>query len=213
MVDTILKLLNLQFIMRIREENKLTEAEILDIKTAQNVIREGGIIVYPTDTIWGIGCDPKNCKAVQKINALKKRENDKSFIVLVASERQLQHHVKTIPEVAYELMDAAISPTTIVFEEGQNVCPEVMAADQSLGVRFTNDAFCNKLLFNLKHGIVSTSANISNQVFDGNYQNIPDSILKNVDYVMLSKRNNNKKIKASTIIRLDNDGRIKIVRK
>lgn len=189
----------------------LSEIEKEDIQKAKSVIENGGVILYPTDTIWGLGCDPSNEKAVLKIFDLKNRAADQSLIVLVDSERKLQHYTSTIPEVSYDIIDYAERPTTIIYEKGKNVAKKVLASDGSIGIRMCDSGFINSFLKRLNTGLTSTSANISGQKFDGLFSSIPQSIIDQVDYVMSSGRNQ-KNTKPSAIIKINQNSEVKIIR-
>ncbi|MFT4601816.1 MAG: L-threonylcarbamoyladenylate synthase [Arenicella sp.] len=183
-----------------------------EIDKAAEVIQNGGVILYPTDTIWGLGCDPKNEKAVQKIFDIKKRSDNKSMIVLVNSEQLLGRYVKEVPEVCFDLIDCATRPLTIVYPKGQYVSDKLKGEDDSLGIRITNDEFCKKLIQKLKSGIVSTSANVSGESNPENFDSVNQTIKDQVDYVVdlpqLSKDNS-----PSQIIKISAKGEIEIIRK
>ena len=183
-----------------------------EIEKAFEIIKGGGIILYPTDTIWGIGCDPKDEKALERINQLKNRTKDKNFIVLVESERLLSRYAKVIPEVCYDLMDYTDKALTIIYPKGQFVAPQVLAEDGSIGVRLVKDEFCTKLIQKLKSGIISTSANLSGDKSPVNFKEISDTIKNGVDYIVnlpLSKKN----VSPSQIIKISEKSEVTILRK
>ncbi len=182
---------------------------------AFEVIKNGGIILYPTDTVWGIGCDPKNEEALNKINELKQRPKDKNFIVLVESERLLSRYAKIIPDVCYDLIDYADKPLTIIYPKGQFVAKKVLGDDGSIGIRLVKDEFCSKLIQKLKSGITSTSANISGQPTPLKFSEISEDIKNGVDYIVsLPESGNDKKIKSpSQIIKISEKSEITILRK
>jgi len=182
-----------------------------EIQKAFEVIKEGGIILYPTDTIWGIGCDPKNEVALEKINQLKKR-NDKNFIILVESERLLNRYAKVIPEVCYDLIDFAEKPLTIIYPKGQFVAKQVLADDGSIGVRVVKDKFCSTLIQKLKSGIISTSANVSGEKSPLKFEDISDTIKNGVDYIV-NLPLANKTPQPSQIIKIGEDSQVTIIRK
>lgn len=184
------------------------------IDQAYKVIKEGGIILYPTDTIWGLGCDPNNSEAVAKINRLKNRSEDKFFIVLVNSERTLNRHVKIIPEVCYDLIDYANKPLTIIYPKGQQVVSQVLGKDGSIAVRMINAStpFCNQLIQKLGHGITSTSANVSNEPYPKNFSSIDQKIIKGVDFIV-DQKYEQESIPPSQIIKIGEKGEINILRK
>ena len=183
-----------------------------DIRIAVDVLRKGGIILYPTDTIWGIGCDATNEEAVKKIYELKKRADSKSMLVLVDSEAALERTVNDIPEVAWDLIDSAVTPLTIIYDNPMNVAPSLPAEDGSLGVRITKERFSSELCRRLRRPIVSTSANISGVKSKGRFCDIPEEIIEGVDYVVAYGRENNREISPSNIIKLSKGGVIQIIR-
>ncbi len=182
------------------------------IEQAEKVIKEGGVILYPTDTVWGLGCDPNNEEAIQKINKIKQREETKSFILLVNSERLLNQYTKIIPEVCYDLIDFANLPLTIIYPIGKSVSKQILGPDGSVAIRVIKHDFCNGLINKPKHGIVSTSANISNQPFPQNFNEISKAILEKVDFVVDS-RFETKNVKPSQIIKIGEKGEVSIIRK
>lgn len=183
-----------------------------EVDKAAKVISEGGVILYPTDTIWGLGCDPTNDEAIEKICAIKKRDESKSFIVLVNSEFLLNKYVHTIPEICYDLMDMAENPLTIIYPKGVSVSKKILADDGSIAIRKTSHDFCNALMQRTKSGIVSTSANISGQPFPKQFQDIDPQILKEVDYVVNLHRDQ-KAGTPSQILKIGLKGELKIIRK
>lgn len=183
-----------------------------EVNKAAQVIKDGGVILYPTDTIWGLGCDPSNEEAVARIMKIKQRAPHKSFILLVDSEPRLKRYAKVIPDVCYDLMDYANRPITIVYPEGQHVSKTVLAEDGSIAIRLTNDPFCVALMRATKCGLVSTSANISNQNYTGNLNEMPSEIKNGVDYVVqLPLKNPN--ASPSQIIKIGRDSEVTIIRK
>ncbi|MDA7804145.1 L-threonylcarbamoyladenylate synthase [Crocinitomix sp.] len=183
-----------------------------EIEKAKLAIVNGGIILYPTDTIWGLGCDPSNEEAVDKLIRLKQRSPGKSLILLVHNEALLQRYVKNIPEVCYDLLDYSDKPLTIIYPKGQYASKKVMGTDGSFAIRVTKDPFCIALIQQLKHGLVSTSANISEQAYSNDIRNLPSSIRDNVDYIVnLPLKNQN--AAPSQIIKIGADSEITIIRK
>lgn len=181
------------------------------LNKAKEILESGGVILYPTDTIWGIGCDATNEEAVSRVYAIKKRIDSKSLICLVANIPMLERHFDHIPEAAYDIIDLSDKPTTLVLDHPKNVAKNVVASDNSLGVRVAKDTFCRYLIQNFKKPIVSTSANISGEASPKNFKEISEDILKAVDYIVpLEPEFNNNK--PSTIIRLKNNGEVKIIR-
>jgi L-threonylcarbamoyladenylate synthase len=183
-----------------------------EVHKAFEIIQAGGIILYPTDTIWGIGCDATNPEAVQKVYDLKQRVEAKSLIVLVNGDKMLYNLFKEIPEVAFQIWDLSERPTTLVLDNPRNIAAGCIAADKSLGVRIVKEAFCFKLLERLKKPIVSTSANISGQPTAMNFKEISPEIIKGVDYVVNLDFEKVCK-KSSSIIKLTADSQVKIIRK
>ena len=183
-----------------------------EIEKAANVIRQGGIILYPTDTIWGLGCDPKNEAAVEKIIELKKRDENKSLIVLVNGEPLLNQYVSIIPEICYDLIDLAEGPLTIVYPKGRGVSKHILAEDGSIAVRITNHDFCFKLMQKLRSGLVSTSANFSGEPSPKKFSDISPDIINAVDYVV-NLYHDQPAGKPSQIVKVGAKGEIKIIRK
>lgn len=183
-----------------------------EIQKAYDVIKDGGIILYPTDTVWGIGCDATNPEAVAKIFALKRRAETQSMIVLVNGEKMIYNVFKEIPEAAWQIIDLSEKPTTIILDNPRNVAPNLISADKSLGMRIVKEPFCFKLMEKMKKPLVSTSANISGEPTPLSFKEISQEIIKGVDYVVNLHR---EKVggKPSAIIKLTNDSQVKILRK
>lgn len=183
-----------------------------EVHQAFEVIKNGGIILYPTDTVWGIGCDATNEEAVQKIYALKKRAETKSMIVLVNNDRLLYNVFKDIPNVAFDILDCAEKPTTLVLDAPRNVAKNLIAEDNSLGIRIVNTPFIFKLVERMKRPLVSTSANISGEPTPTKFAEISKEIIDGVDYIVNLDQEKICK-KSSTVIKLTNDSQVKILRK
>jgi len=183
-----------------------------EVHNAYEVIKNGGIILYPTDTVWGIGCDATNEEAVKKIFALKQRAESKSMIVLVNGERMMHQVFNEIPEVAWQILDYAEKPTTLILDKPKNVAKNLIAEDNSLAVRMVKEPFCYKLMERMKKPLVSTSANISGMFTPKSFKEISPEIIKGVDYVVNLHHD---KIcdKPSTIIKLTLDSQVKVIRK
>ncbi|OEJ98843.1 threonylcarbamoyl-AMP synthase [Flavivirga aquatica] len=179
-------------------------------KTIQ-VLKQGGIILYPTDTVWGIGCDANNAGAVKKIYELKQREDSKALICLVADDRMLKKHVKNIPDAALSIIDIADKPTTIIYDEAQNLASNLIAPDGTIAIRIPDDDFCYQLSRKFNGAIVSTSANISGFPTPKSFKEISKAILKGVDYVVNLHQEKNCS-KPSSIIKLSNNGIVKVIR-
>ncbi|WP_100616105.1 L-threonylcarbamoyladenylate synthase [Confluentibacter citreus] len=182
-----------------------------EINSALQILKQGGLILYPTDTVWGIGCDATNPEAVEKVFKLKQREDSKALICLVADDRMLNKYVKKVPEVAFNILDVADNPITIIYDDAQNLAENLIAEDKTIAIRIPNNDFCFQLLRRFNAAIVSTSANISGQPTPKSFKEIAPEVLKGVDYVVNLHR---EKIcnKPSSIIKLGNDGVVKIIR-
>lgn len=184
-----------------------------EIKKAVEVLRKGGTILYPTDTIWGIGCDATNTEAVKKIFDIKQRDESKSLIILVCNESMLLKYVRDVPEVAWELIEVSDKPLTIIFDKTHGIAHNVLAQDGSLAVRICKDDFCNRLIYKFGKPIISTSANLSGEKTPSNFHEINDNIVSNVDYAVSYRQEEYGLSTPSTIIKLSNSGEIKIIRK
>ncbi len=184
-----------------------------DINSALETLRSGGLILYPTDTIWGIGCDANNPDAVEKIFALKGRDKGKSMIILLGNDNQLSSYVREVPEVAYELIEATDKPLTIIYSNAKNLAENVVADDGSIGIRIVNHPFCEQLLQRFRKPIVSTSANISGDPSARNFSEISEEIINGVDYVVKFGQQELANGTASTIMKLDPSGKFEFIRK
>lgn len=183
-----------------------------DLKEAVRVLKEGGIILYPTDTVWGIGCDARNEKAVEKIFQLKQRADSKSMLVLVGSEGMLQRTVKHVPEIAWQLIDVAVNPMTIIYDNPVGVADNLKAEDGSLGIRITSERFSRMLCERLKGPIVSTSANISGKPTPLTFSEISSDIKNGVDYVCRFRQKEKATSRPSNIIKITRDNIVKVIR-
>ncbi len=184
-----------------------------DIRNAIEIMRKGGVILYPTDTIWGIGCDATNPDAVEKVYKIKKRDDAKALICLVDSDARLQKYIRNVPNVAWDILELATNPTTIILDDAVNIADNLIADDGSVGMRITNEAFSKELCYRFQKPLVSTSANISGEEAAQNYCDISDEIINAVDYVCHSRRQEHKPHKPSSIIRLRKDGEVTVIRK
>lgn len=184
-----------------------------DIRNAVETMRKGGVILYPTDTVWGIGCDATNAQAVAKVYEIKRRTDSKAMICLVDSDARVQRYVRNVPNVAWELFDCADKPTTIVLDGAVNLAPNLIAEDGSIAIRITKEDFSKQLCYRFQKPIVSTSANISGEPAAQNFKDISKEIIDAVDYVCWSRRQEHKPHKPSSIIRLREDGQVEIIRK
>lgn len=185
---------------------------IEDLKEAVKYLKNGGIILYPTDTVWGLGCDARNSEAVKKIYALKERSEAKSMLVLVNNEAALERLVEDIPEVAWQLLDTAVNPLTIIYDNAKNVAKELIAEDGSLGIRLTKESFSSELCKRLGGPLVSTSANKSGEKSPSCFNEITEDIKQSVDYIVKYRQQEKKQTQPSNIIKLDKNSRIKIIR-
>ncbi|MFS4456243.1 L-threonylcarbamoyladenylate synthase [Maribacter sp. 2304DJ31-5] len=182
-----------------------------EINKAIDILEKGGLILYPTDTVWGIGCDATNEEAVKNVYALKQRKDSKALICLVANDAMLERHIEKVPDMAYDIMDLSTKPTTIIYDAPRNVAKNLVAPDNTLAIRVASDKFCTYLINKFKKPIVSTSANISGRPTPKSFKEIDTAILTGVDYVVnlhQDKKNEN----TSAIIKLGNDGVVRIIR-
>lgn len=184
-----------------------------EINKALEVLKNGGVILYPTDTVWGLGCDATNEEAVAKVNAIKGRAEDKSLIILLENDNKLQSYVTEIPDVAYELIEYAENPLTIVFSGAKNLAKGVINSDGSVGIRVVKHDFCEQLIQRFRKPIVSTSANISGQPTPKLFDEISDEIKDAVDYIVDFEQENRTAKKPSTIIKLGPSGQFEFIRK
>lgn len=183
-----------------------------DLKQALDVLHQGGVILYPTDTIWGLGCDATNAKAVEKVFKLKNRPDAKSMILLLDNEVKLPYYVKDVPDIAWDLISMANKPLTIVYDDGRGVAERLIAPDGSIGIRITQEMFSKQLCNRFRKAIVSTSANVSGKESPSHFAQIDDYIKKNVDYVVKYRQDESREVSASSIIKLKKSGEIKIIR-
>ena len=183
-----------------------------DIKNACEVMQAGGIILYPTDTIWGIGCDATNEKAVKKVYEIKKRTDSKALIVLVGNPQKVDFDVRDVPEIAWDLIELTNKPLTVVYSNARNVATNLLAEDGSVGIRVTHEEFSKKLCDRFKKAIVSTSANVSGMPTPMNFSEIPDIIKNAVDYIVKYRQEDVSRSTPSSVIKLDTGGIIKILR-
>lgn len=184
-----------------------------DIKKALEVLKNGGIILYPTDTIWGIGCDATNENAVQRIYQIKKRADSKSMLVLMENPALLDRYVDEVPEIAWDLIDVSTTPLTVIYPGAKNLAKNLVADDGSIGIRFTKEAFTTQLLQRFRRPLVSTSANISGEKSPAVFAEISDEIKNQVDYIVEYRQNDNTPAQPSSIIKLGTGGQIEIIRK
>lgn len=183
-----------------------------DIKNALKTLKAGGIILYPTDTIWGLGCDATNEAAVKKIFELKHRSDAKSMLVLTDSIFKVERVVDEVPEVAYSLVECADKPLTIIYDGAKNLAPNLIAEDGSVGIRITNEAFSKKLCEEFRIPIVSTSANISGEPSPHNFSEVSEAIKAGVDYIVSYRQDEKTSSTPSSIIKLGKGGVVTIIR-
>ena len=191
----------------------MTQKDIAeDIRQAVQVLRQGGLILYPTDTIWGIGCDATNEDAVRRVFRLKNRDDSKALICLVDSANRMQMYSRGIPDVAWDLVEYSEKPLTLILDGAVNLAPSLVAADGSVGIRVTSENISKELCFRFQKAIVSTSANISGRPSPARFMDIEPEVIKGVDYVMRSRQNDTKPSSPSRIVRLRADGEISFIR-
>jgi L-threonylcarbamoyladenylate synthase len=184
-----------------------------DIKQAIETLRKGGIILYPTDTIWGLGCDATNEEAVRKIYKLKHREDSKSMLCLTDNPNRIQAYINEMPSIAWDLIELSEKPLTIIYPEAKNLAANLIAEDKSIGIRVTTEEFSKRLCEQFRKPIVSTSANISGEASPTNYSEISEEIKTAVDYIVKHRQNDTAKSSPSSIIKLDKNNIITIIRK
>ena len=194
------------------EIQHLKSQQEADIVQCLKVLSDGGLILYPTDTVWGIGCDATNAEAVKRVYQLKQREDSKALIVLIDSSDHLDHYVVDVPMIARELIDVAVKPLTIIYEGAYNLAPNVLGEEDSVGIRIPNDEFCHRLCERFGKPIVSTSANVSGEPTAKTFDDISPAIVQGVDYAVEYRRSDKTPHQPSNIILLSRDGTFKIIR-
>ena len=191
----------------------MTQKDIAeDIRQAVQVLRQGGLILYPPDTIWGIGCDATNEDAVRRVFRLKNRDDSKALICLVDSANRMQMYSRGIPDVAWDLVEYSEKPLTLILDGAVNLAPSLVAADGSVGIRVTSENISKELCFRFQKAIVSASANISGRPSPARFMDIEPEVINGVDYVMRSRQNDTKPSSPSRIVRLRADGEISFIR-
>lgn len=183
-----------------------------DISKSLEILKKGGVILYPTDTVWGLGCDATNPEAVARIYQIKKREDYKSMLVLIDHTGRLNSYVKVVPEIAWELFDATVSPITIIYPGAKNLAKNLIAEDGSIGIRISDDEFCQELIKRYGKPIVSTSANVSGEKTPSIFSEISEEILNSADYIVEWRQDDYTKRPPSSIIKLGEGGLFKIIR-
>ena len=183
-----------------------------DLKKACDVLRKGGLILYPTDTIWGIGCDATNEEAVQRVYTLKQRADNKAMLLLLGNEARLESYVQEVPEIAWSLIEVADLPLTLIYPGARNLAPNLIAEDGSVGIRITREEFSRRLCEQFRRPVVSTSANISGQPAPHTFQEIAEEIKQGVDYIVQYRQDDLTAAQPSSIIKLGAGGLFQIIR-
>lgn len=183
-----------------------------DVREAVRIMKQGGVILYPTDTIWGLGCDARNPEAVQRIYDIKQRVDSKALICLVDNEARLEQHVEHVPDIAWQLIDCADSPLTVIYDHGRGLAPNLLADDGSVGLRLTRELFSMLLCQHMGGAVVSTSANISGQPAPKTFRDIAPAIKDAVDYVCRSRRGEHTPAAPSHIVKLTDSGVVTVIR-
>lgn len=184
-----------------------------DLRECLKVLKEGGVILYPTDTVWGLGCDPASPGAVKKIFGIKSRSHDKSLIILVNGIQMLERYVSEVPEIVYQLTEVSDDPLTIIYPRGKNLAGGVCADDGTVAIRICNDDFCNELITRFRKPVVSTSANPSGKPAPANFSEIERSVIDAADYTVKYRRDDKKRYSASPVIKVERNGVFSIIRK
>ena len=183
-----------------------------DLKNACDVLRKGGLILYPTDTIWGIGCDATNEEAVQRVYTLKQRADNKAMLLLLGNEARLESYVQEVPEIAWSLIEVADRPLTLIYPGASNLAPNLIADDGSVGIRITREECSRRLCEQFRRPVVSTSANISGQPAPHTFQEIAEEIKQGVDYIVQYRQDDLTAAQPSSIIKLGAGGLFQIIR-
>lgn len=183
-----------------------------DLKKACEVMAAGGIILYPTDTIWGIGCDATNEKAVQRVYELKRRADNKAMLVLMDSEAKLDRYVSDVPDIAWDLISVSDKPLTIIYSNAKNLATNLLGTDGSVGIRITNEEFSKKLCERFRKPLVSTSANVSGEPSPANFSEVSEVIKEGVDYIVNYRQDDMSKAAPSSIIKLGAGGLVQVIR-
>jgi len=198
------------------QERQAFRSRMVDIDKitaeALKVLREGGIILYPTDTVWGIGCDATNDDAVRKVFEIKRRSGAKSLVLLASDMDMVAKHVRQIPSIAVDLVEVNDAPMTIIYPQGQYLAPSVIAEDGSVGIRIPMNEFCRNLVYKLRKPLVSTSANISGEPTPECFAEISQEIISAVDYVIAPELEKGSSGRASQIIKVGLGGEVEIIR-
>lgn len=183
-----------------------------EIKRACDVLHKGGVILYPTDTIWGIGCDATNEEAVRRVYEIKRRADSKAMLVLVDNDVKVQSYIHEVPDVAWDLIELSEKPLTIIYDGARNLAQNLVAEDGSVGMRVTREEFSKQLCFRFRKPIVSTSANISGSPSPNSFAEISEEIKQAVDYIVTVRQNEPPCTAPSSIIKLGVGGQVKVIR-
>ncbi|MGC4036902.1 MAG: L-threonylcarbamoyladenylate synthase [Chitinophagaceae bacterium] len=190
----------------------MNNAYIKDAEESLNVLQSGGMILYPTDTIWGIGCDATNEQAVEKIFALKKRPEEKSMIILVADEKDILQYTASPDLRVFDYLKSAVKPTTVIYSDAIGIASNIISKDGSVGMRICKDEFCRYLIKRFRKPIVSTSANISGEPSPQVFNTISDEIKNGVDYIVNYRRDDQSPATPSSVVKWNNDGSVTVLR-
>ena len=185
---------------------------VREVQAAEEELLMGNVILYPTDTVWGIGCDAQEAKAVQKVFKIKERDPSKSMIILVADVEMVKHYVKEVPDAFEKLLEEQDRPTTYIFEGAQNLPKEVVAPDGTIAIRVVKDDFCHKLIRQLDRPLVSTSANLSGGKSPSKFAEIDEELKKRVDYVVRWRQDEDMEAKPSRIVKINANGKTETIR-
>jgi L-threonylcarbamoyladenylate synthase len=185
---------------------------IKDLKAAVEILHRGGLVLYPTDTIWGIGCDATNEEAVARIYSIKKREDEKSLLILLDDAEKLTEYVTEVPEIAWNLIDLSDKPLTIIYSGARNLARNLIARDGTIGIRIVKDDFCRQMISRFGKPVVSTSANVSGMPWPPYFQKIDRTIIKSMDYIVTYRQNEKLRGKPSGIIKVGKNGEIRVIR-
>ncbi len=183
-----------------------------DIKKACEAMRAGGLILYPTDTIWGIGCDATNEEAVRKVYDLKKRADNKAMLVLIDNPAKLQTYVEDVPDIAWDLIEASDNPLTLIYDKGKNLAANLLGENGSIGIRVSHEQFSRDLCYRYQKPLVSTSANVSGEPSPANFSEISEAIKDGVDYIVQYRQEDTAKAAPSSIIKIGKGGLFQIIR-
>jgi L-threonylcarbamoyladenylate synthase len=189
--------------------DKLLEQEI---ENSVKALNEGKTILYPTDTIWGIGCDATNAKAVDKIYQIKKREQEKSMIILLEDAQKIEDYVEDVPFIVYDLIESTNCPLTIIYQNARNLAKNLVPEDNTIAIRIVKGEYCTEMIRRFGKPVVSTSANISGEPSPITFNDVSEEIRKSVDYVVNIFHDRVRSVKPSRIIKLENDGHFTIIR-